>query len=180
MRRAVFVSMLFTFVASLSLAEAPRSPAGPPLTTVNGVRIEFTWSAGWIVATDYPGNPDTVAFRSTAPGALMVIITAAPRVPKAEIDKAMQFYLQQMLDEVKDHTVEKTLEPQTIGSGPRHGVHVSATDKAPKPGEYRFVDMVVVMDGDNPVVAKILSNEAGRADAKLALAALSEVRIVRP
>ncbi len=179
MRRALVASFVFWLVTASGGAGMPKAAAGP-LTTVNGVRVELAWEPGWVAASDYPTNPDTVAFRSATPGALLVIISAVPRVPTSDIDAAMHFYLQQMVDEVKDHTVEKTLQPQAIVAGPRHGIHVSATDKAPKPGEYRFIDMVVIMDGDNPVIAKILCNEPGRADAGRALSALAEVRIVRP
>ena len=173
---AVFLGLAVSFIAW----SAPPGAGRHQLMNVNGVRIDLPWSANWVEADDYPANPDTVAFRSRTPHALFVVVTAAPRVSKADTDAAMDFYAKQMVDDVRTRAVEKNLQPVPLAVGTRPGLRVSATDKAPKPDEYRFSDMVVVMDGDNPIIAKIAFNEAGRNDARTALVAIADARIIRP
>jgi hypothetical protein len=179
MSRNAWTRLCLSLVASTALAgSAADSMHG--LTTAQGVLIQLPWSEDWVVADDHFVKPDTVAFRSRKPGALFVTVTVARAVEKPDIDDAMQFYMDALVKDLREQGAKGPLDPGPLDAGPLRGLQVSASDPAPKPGEYAFVHQIVVMDRNRPVMASILFNEEGRAEATRVKAALARLRIVDP
>ena len=80
-----------------------------------------------------------------------------------------------MIESVAPQAVESSLEPQPLKGGKQTGFHVHATDKAPKPDEYKYVDFVVVAAGDAPLVVTVLSNDSPAGDVAQVRAAMADI-----
>ena len=76
----------------------------------------------------------------------------------------------------KTQSVEKSLPIQSFGSGEVQGSYYSATDRAPKPGEFKYMTQGAMSVNGLPVAFTILSNGNAQAAVAPALRMLSAAR----
>lgn len=76
----------------------------------------------------------------------------------------------------KTQSVEKSLPIQSFGSGEVQGSYYSATDRAPKPGEFKYMTQGAMSVNGLPVAFTILSNGNAQGAVAPALRMLSAAR----
>ena len=60
---------------------------------------------------------------------------------------------------IKSQAVEETLKIVELKGSSGRGYYFSATDKAPKPGEYKFMTQGILLVGELTVTFTILTND---------------------
>ena len=110
-----------------------------------------------------PGSaPPTIVLtpRDEAPFEVLVTSVARQR-PGASADTAikMRLSVQQAADKVKPSAVEPYLSVEELAGAPGRGYYFSATDREPKPGEYKYLTQGMLLVGDVVVAFSILTND---------------------
>jgi hypothetical protein len=72
--------------------------------------------------------------------------------------------------------VEKVIEIKTLKGDSGAGYYFSATDRQPKPGEYKYLTQGIVPAGELVVTFTILSNDGEQATVDAALLLLKDLR----
>jgi hypothetical protein len=112
-----------------------------------------------------PGSPaPTIALTSGGQEAFEVSLSpiwrtwpADPRAASAEIKRLVE----QSAAQMKPQAVEKELTIQEIRGGSGAGYYFSATDAAPKPGEFKYMLQGMIRVGELLVVFTVLTHEGG-------------------
>lgn len=73
-------------------------------------------------------------------------------------DEAIKGLVQESVERVRPQAVEKTLRLVGLQGSSSKGYYFFTTDKAPKPGEYKFMTRGVLAVGDLIVTFTILTN----------------------
>ena len=128
-----------------------------------------------------PGRlPPTISFGAKDGAPFAVLITPiwpadpSKRITQAKIEEIVHGSATQFAPQ----SVEGKLEVKPLKGAFGSGYHVFATDKAPKPGEFKFVDQGALTVGALLATFTILTND-GQADiAKEALAMVTTARHV--
>lgn len=147
------------------------------LVSPDGGKYELPWSAKWEQVTLAEVGANGVAFQARGDAQAMRVLIAPGPVgdARAQSADALRAIMGKMIESVAPQAVESSLEPQPLKGGKQAGFAVHATDKAPKPDEYKYVDFIVVAAGDAPLVVTVLSNDAGAADVAQVRAAMADI-----
>jgi hypothetical protein len=176
MRGSLFAGLLI-LAASVSGADGNQT-----LLSKSGGKFQLPWSGNWSEVTGADVPPIAVAFETKGdPLAMRVSLVAVPTQndPRAVSEEGLRYFIGKAIEDLQPQAVEHKLEAQPL-AGPRKGFFVRATDKAPKPGEYKYVESVIVAVGEVPVFATILFNDAGAADATKARESLGRLDYTGP
>jgi hypothetical protein len=118
----------------------------------------------WTDQLRQPPNrlPPTIAFRPASGRAFEILLTTVwpstkdrPR-PSPEI---LRKQVEQIAETAKSQAIEPTLRIVELQGRSSRGFYFSATDRAPKPGEYKFLTQGMVSVGELTVAFTILTNE---------------------
>jgi hypothetical protein len=177
MKRIFLGTAATLFVAAVFAAEPTMT-----LVAANGGSIELPWAKQWAQSKDAAYDPETVAFvLQSDPSAMHAMISPGRRVSAAELtEERLLELMARMTSNIAGQAVEKDLAAQPLAGGANRGWFVTATDKAPKPGEYQYITLVLAVADDIPVISTILFNDAGKADAGKARAAISNLKVNLP
>ncbi len=152
----------------------PASPAVKVLT-VGGASLSLSWDPKWIVS-ESTADADSAEFHSADPLQMSVQLSVG-QIPSGATPEAFRSYvMDKASQEFLQQSVEKSLDVKPIGSGELRGSKVCATDRAPKPKEYKYVCQGVLTGGDAAVVFTLLYNESGKAAAAKAASALEALQ----
>ena len=174
--------LLLGAAATMFGAAAVAAEPAKTLVSLSGVEIELPWSKHW-TQSQLPGHdPATVTFVTTSDAsAMQALISPTRHVAESELtEEKLLAVLSRMTAPIAAGAVEKDLTPKALPGGVNKGWYVTATDKAPKPGEYLYVTLVLVVAGDIPVIATILFNEAGKKDEEQVRTALGDLKVTLP
>jgi hypothetical protein len=119
----------------------------------------------------YPGKGDEDAFRVT--------ITAAKTVGVLTLDE-IKTILENLIEvHIKPQAIETEFPLTPLDGNSLRGLYFSATDRGPKPGEYKYIIQgeAFAGDGTSRVMFTILTNDGGEETAKQALAMLKGISI---
>ena len=168
---AVGISLLL--VGAVSWAASPKS-ASPSTKafTLGSVSVSMNWDSHWTIQDAAPGAPDTVKFQTTDPLQMSVLLSAGQVPPDVDENEFRAAVMEKTSEEFLRQSVEKELKVEPIGSGDVHGSMVCATDRAPKPTEYKYICQGVLTSHGSAVIFTLLYNDSGKADANKALTAL--------
>lgn len=105
--------------------------------------------------------PPTIRFKPISGEPFEVYITPIP--PKSPTDKKISMKeIENMVALSAEHAqpsaVEKNLQVKNIGEKTPHGFYFSATDKNPKPGEFRYMTQGIIKLGDGTATFTVLTN----------------------
>jgi hypothetical protein len=152
------------------------------LLSASGMKIELPWSKRWAQRQDPQYQPQTVGFGIDGdPQAMHVMISAgAPVAADGMTDARMRDVMQGTIDVLAPQAVEQDLAPLRLEGGRHRGFYVTATDKAPKPDEYKYISQVLVAAGDAFVLATILYNDSASEDARQVRDALGNITVTLP
>lgn len=139
------------------------------------VKVPESWKDS--VAQPGGGLPPTITFTPKAGAPFKILVTplwsAEPdsKTPTADELKAK---VQQSADKMAQQAVEKKIEAKLLKGPANIGYYFAATDPAPKPGEFKFLNQGMVAVDDLLVAFTILTNDGQDAVVTAALSMLSE------
>ena len=140
--------------------------------------VSIPWSATWQERTaTAPVDPRTAAFGTSDKLKLEVLLTAGPPGAGEPSDQAMESMVADMVGELSKQSVEKELPVQRISTSSAHGYYVCATDRAPKPDEYKYVCQGMLSSGGAAFMFMVLYNENGKTEAEKAVTALKSLQL---
>jgi hypothetical protein len=154
--------------------------AGPQSKVINlgAMSVSIAWDAGWQLA-DAAANapPNSAQFQAAKPSDLLVMLSGHVAASDAGIDAAMRSMVDDNAKEFLGTSVQKSLPVEAFKDGATHGYEVCATDRAPKPDEWKYVCKGMAAMGDLVVGYTVLYNEPGRRQAERAVKALRAMQI---
>jgi hypothetical protein len=128
------------------------------------------------VAEPGDGLPPTITFTPKAGAPFKILLTplfsAQLDLKKPTADE-IKVKLQRGADEMAKQAVEKTIEVKSLKGSTNIGYYFAATDRAPKPGEFKFLNQGVVLVENVLVTFTILTNDGQDAVVTAALSMLS-------
>ncbi len=174
MRHSIIAAvMLFTFASAhtddTELRSYPLQKHGT---------FELKVPAAWKESVAQPPNglPPTITFspKSGAPFQVMVtpIWPARPDV-KVPAPDELKASVKRAADGAAPQAVETTIEVKELKGLANTGYYFAATDRAPKPGEFKILNQGMIGVGDLRVAFTILTNDGQDAIVKDALSMLS-------
>lgn len=167
--------LLLCMAASVSGADGRRYPLADRGAIVLAV------PDGWReeVRRPRPDLPPTIVYFSSPLEAFRVLITPLwpknPDAPKPPVD-AVRESVRQAADSVKSQAVETSIKIEELKGSQAHGFYFSVTDRAPKPGEYKYMTQGVMGLADLRVTFTILTNDGGESAVLKALDMLQGAR----
>lgn len=175
--RAFGITLLLA--AAVSWAEKPE-PAPPlRLFTLGGTSFSLNLDPDWKVTDPAPDSPDSVLFNTSDPLRMSTRVSLG-RVPaNADTDEFRAWVLDQSTRDFLRQSVEKELVVEPMGKGDVRGARVCATDRAPKPDEYKYICQGIFTHEGAALIFTLLYNESGMEDAKQALAALDALHFTQ-
>jgi hypothetical protein len=168
------------FLAGVALASSAATP-GLKVLKVGAHSLSLAWDPAWQVAQPEGGPPNSAQFQLADPHDMVVQISAQERPSAdADVDEFMRHVIDDAVQEFQKTSVEKKLEPRAFSKNGTHGYTVCATDRAPKPDEFKYVCQGVATNGEIAVIFTVLYNEPGKKSAQKATAALEAMQVTNP
>jgi hypothetical protein len=146
-------------------------------------KLELTILSGW--KDELKTNQGSKANQGSAPATVMltpregapfqvVVTPVARQKPGKAADTAIQMRhsVQQGADKVKPGATEQYLPVEQLTGAPGPGYYFSATDREPKPGEFKYLTQGMLLVGDVVVSFNILTNDGQEKAKNQALAML--------
>ncbi len=176
-------AVLSGFTKSISLQQklAAATKTGKrerryPLGDYGSLRIEFPSS--WKDEVQQVANvPPTIFLTPTPDNASLALISPIWGVKKEALqEEAIRESVQRSAEKAKSQSVEKTLKPVGLQGASGKGFYFFSTDKAPKPGEWKYMTQGVLVVGELMVTFTILTNDKQSEVIKETLTILKEAR----
>ena len=170
-----FGIVLTLCAACIAQAAGPESK----VLKVGATSIAMPWDPAWQVQAPASGAPPNKAqFQLANPHDMLVLVNAeAKPSPDADADAYMKLVIDKAIAEYQGLAVEQKLEPRSFSKGGTRGHVVCATDRAPKPEEYKYVCQGIATDDKVAVIFTVLYNDPGKAQAEKATKALEASQI---
>ena len=175
MKKAWIVAVL-AFAAFTAVAADKATPR----TYAAGDAGTFAMSvpAGWTdrVEQPQPGAPATITLGPGKGKPFQVMVTPiSPAKAKAPVSTPgdIRTAVQRVADDIKPQAVEKAIPLVELKGAAGSGFYFSVTDKAPKPGEFKYMTQGILKVGELTVSFTILTNDGQAKVRKDALAMLA-------
>jgi hypothetical protein len=175
------LSLLLAFVSAAGIAAdgaAKRYPL-PDKTS-----LEVSVPPGWKdeVREGDRGLPPTIVFTPGEGAAFQVLLTPIwrprPDVPMPTAEQ-IRDSVQRVADQVKSQAAEPYLAVLELPGAKGPGYYFSATDKAPPPGEFKYLTQGMLLVGELALSFTILTNDGQEKAREAALAMLKSAAQVR-
>jgi hypothetical protein len=123
--------------------------------------------ASWKDEVQQPPDqlPPTIVLRPASGDQFQAFITPiwpAKNDAPAPSDEAIRQLVQNAAEDAQSQATEKALKLMELQGSSGHGYYFSATDKAPKPGDFKFMTQGVLRVGELVVTFTILTNDDKR------------------
>jgi len=157
-----FAFGLFLF---LSVSAAPaQEPVARRYPIPDHGRIELRVPESWKDDLRQPPNrlPPTIAFSPKSGRPFEVLLTVGwtttqdRRIPGS---REMEQAVQRQAEGIKPKAVEQRIEVKELKGPSASGYYFSATDRAPAPGEYKYLTQGILRVADLVVAFSILTND---------------------
>ena len=159
------------------VAAAPAANASKTLT-VGSATVVLDWSPDWQLYTGTAGLPDdSIAFSTADATKMRALLTTGPMKEEIATDAGMKKVVGDMAARLEAQSVEKKIEVVRTEGAHARGYHACATDRAPKPGEYKFMCQGILNVDGTAFVFTILHNDSGKADADKVIAAMKTLQL---
>jgi hypothetical protein len=163
-RTSWMVGLAASLLCSMAASFAADATAEKKYALPQRGSLQMNVPVGWSDEVRPPqrNGPPTIIFRAKDGKAFDVLVTpiwrARPEVPVAT-KEALRQSVQRAADEAKAQALEQTIPliELTGASGP--GFYFSVTDKAPNPGEYKYLTQGLLRVGELAVSFSILTND---------------------
>jgi hypothetical protein len=163
------LSLIASLLAFLLLGGAPASAADKitqkryPLPEQRGTFL-VSAPASWKddVNQPQPSAPPTILFEPSTGKPFQVLLTPIwkprPDVPTPTKD-ALRQQVQRAADELKSDRIANQIKVVELQGKGGPGFYYSATDKAPKPGEFKYLTQGLIMASELMVSFTVLTND---------------------
>ena len=154
--------LLLSFLTAASASAADGEKKAFPLPDKSS--LELTIPALWKEELKAkPGSaPATIVLTPRDGAPFEVFVTPVTRQkPGASAETAIQMRqsVQQAADKVKPSAVEPSLWVEELAGAAAPGYYFSATDREPKPGEFKYLTQGMLLVGDVVVSFAVLTND---------------------
>jgi hypothetical protein len=134
---------------------------------------------GWTSNLKQPegGLPPTISLREQSGGSFVVMITAVwSMAPNAGVpeDATIRSMVASAAKSAEKQSVEGSLATQNLVGASGRGYYFRATDRAPKPGEWKYLTQGIIRTGAIALAFTILTNDG---QAPIEKAALEMMRL---
>jgi hypothetical protein len=174
MRHLIFILVIVIAPLFASAEEATVRSYPLPEHGTFQVKVPESWKDS--VARPGGGLPPTITFAPKAGAPFKILVTplwpAQPDAKKPTADELKE-KVQRAADGAAPQAVEKTIEVKLLKGPTNIGYYFAATDRAPKPGEFKFLNQGMVTVEDLLVTFTILTNDGQDAAVTAALSMLS-------
>ena len=176
-----YLAWVALFLATTAIAADGEKKA---FALPDSSKLELTIPAGWKdeLKTQQGSKAATIALTPREGAPFEVSLTPIGRQrPGASADTAIQMRqsVQQAADKVKPSAVEPILTAEALTGAPGPGYYFSATDAAPKPGEFKYLTQGMLLVGDAIVGFSVLTNDGQEKVKDEALAMLKGASLAR-
>lgn len=165
-------------IVCLAVAAGQLRAEGVRISVPGGGVLVLSAPDGWHCTTR-PGPVPTVLLTPARKDGFQVLVSplVAPdgRLAPASPD-ALRHLVEGLANKAKAQSAEESLTLQSFGSGKVQGNYFSATDRAPKPGEFKYLTQGSLSVEGLPVGFSILSNDNPQALVESALRMLGAAR----
>ena len=126
--------------------------------------IIFVVPDGWReeVRSSGPSLPPTIVYSASSGAAFQVLVTPIwpfkPNIPKPSVEGVRES-ARRAADSVKSQAVESEIKIEELKGREAFGSYFSVTDRAPKPGEYKYMTQGMLGLADLRVTFTILTND---------------------
>lgn len=170
--RATRALLAFGLVMASAVAATGVSPHSYDLP--NHSALALLVPDGWTSDVQQPPNrlPPTIGFKPRSGTPFVVLVTAGPSMgPGGKVPEGAAIRLQVVAaaKEAASQSVEGVLPVQAIKGAEGRGFYFAATDRAPKPGEYKYLTQGIILVGDISLAFTILTNDGQEAVVRSAL-----------
>lgn len=176
LRTSIFVRCVL--VAASLVASSSLFAADARVTLPGGGALVLPMPAGWNRLLEQRGVT-TMTFTPASGPAFQVMISAliSPdgRVGAMSPERLLKL-VEDAANDAKSQSVEKSLPIQVLKEGEVEGAYFAATDRAPKPGEFKYLTQGAVSVRGLPATFTILTNDDSKAAEGLALHMLRSAR----
>lgn len=177
MNRPVFaITTIVALLAAQAGSQAQETPARR-YELPNLDSLELIVPPAWVDTVDQPadGGPPTIQLQPREGAPFEILITPAwPDAPEESAPDAetLREAVRSAAERIRDQAVEETLEIRRLQGGSGVGFYFVATDRAPKPEEFKYMNQGVLQVGDLTVMFTILTNDGQDAVTEEAFALL--------
>lgn len=172
-----YLFLSFVIVVTAPFARAEETAVRSYPLSEHGtfqVKVPESWKDS--VAQPGDGLPPTITFTPKAGDPFKILVTplwSAQLDLKRPTADEIKVKLQRGADELAKQAVEKTIEVKPLKGSTNIGYYFAATDRAPKPGEFKFLNQGVVLVENVLATFTILTNDGQDAVVTAALSMLS-------
>jgi hypothetical protein len=136
--------------------------------------LTLTVPDSWVDKMNRPANrlPPTILLRPGAAGSGEVLITAVwpiPPVTNISDEATIRSEVAEAAKKAASQSVERALPLQELKGTEARGFYFSATDRAPAPGEYKYLTQGIVRVGEIALAFTVLTNDGEEAVVKATL-----------
>ena len=129
---------------------------------------------GWASSLEQPkgGLPPTIGLREQSGASFVVRMTAIwSMAPNSAVpaDATISSMVKSAAKDAESQSVERSLVVQSLVGGSGRGYYFRATDRAPKPGEWKYLTQGIIRTGGIALAFTILTNDGQAAIEKAAL-----------
>ncbi len=170
---------LLALLAAQAFGQAPEAPAATGAHRYelpNQDSLELTVPPAWEDRVDQPedGGPPTIDLRPREGAPFEIYLTpdwpdAQDRAPDAD---TLREIVRAAAERIRGQSVEENLEIRRLQGASGVGFYFVATDRAPQPEEFRFMNQGALQVGDLTVTFTILTNDGQEAVVEEAFAML--------
>lgn len=171
MHAALIRSLLCGLVVGSGIAWA----ASPNMVELPGHgTLALLLPDGWAAKVRQPPNglPPTIMMRPLIDAAGELIVTAVwpiGSVTKLPDEATLRSEVEELAHKATSQSVERVLPVQEIKGVDGRGFYFAATDRAPKPGEYKYLTQGIIRVGAIALAFTILTNDGEEAVVTAAL-----------
>jgi hypothetical protein len=168
----------------VAIAASWAAAAAPEVSTktldVGGSSVVVDWASGWEVDSANAGLPaSSAAFHASDATKMRTLLTTGPVKDEISTDEGIKKIVSEMAAQLESQSVEKKVEVQRIAAKTANGYYVCATDRAPKPGEYKYLCQGLIRLGETPFVFTILYSDSGKSEADKVIAAMKTLHLAQ-
>jgi hypothetical protein len=136
--------------------------------------LELRVPTGWTDRVGQPADrlPPTIGFGPKSGRSFKILLTPLWQLEGRKTPftlRDVRKLVQSAADHVREGAVEKNIELKSLEGPGAHGYYFSATDSAPRPGEFKYLTQGTLTLGDIELIFSVLTNEGQNEIVKQAL-----------
>ena len=158
----LFVTLSILLASSLAVAEE-SSTRSYPLPGYGAIQLQVPKSWRDKVHQPPQGKPPTIVFSPKRGVSFQVLLVPIFPIPQdmsmLKRQEEIRNSVRRELDRIKEQSIEKDIPVRELKSPSVAGYYFSATDRAPKAGEYKYMTQGMLIVGNIAPAFSIFSND---------------------